>query len=182
MLAFLDFEASSLSDDSYPIEVAWVLEDGTGESYLIRPAPGWTDWRATAEAIHGIERDRLFDEGTPYDQVAARMVEVLSGHDLVASAPTWDGKWMSVLLHAAGLPRQTLKLRDTDEAIAEAIAAILAERMPPDIAEGVKGRVLRALQAADRSAPAHRAMADAVEERTRWLTAVDLARAELSTM
>lgn len=178
MFAFLDFEASSLSEDSYPIEVAWVFEDGTGESYLIRPAPGWTDWRATAEAIHGIERERLFSEGTPHEIVAARMIEALDGHDLLASAPSWDGKWMSVLLRAADKPRHALTVRDTDLAIAETIRAILSERMAEDVAEGVTGRILRALQAADRHAPAHRAMADALEERTRWLTAVELARAE----
>lgn len=178
MLAFLDFEASSLSDDSYPIEIGWVFEDGTGESYLIRPAPGWNDWRATAEAVHGIERSRLFEEGTPHETVAARMVERLTGHDLAASAPSWDGKWMSVLLRAAGLPRHALRLRDTDEVIAESVAAILAERVPPEAAPVIAARVRRALQAAERPAPAHRAMADAAEERSRWLMAVDLARAE----
>jgi hypothetical protein len=38
MRTFLDFEASSLSDESYPVEVAWVFEDGHAESHLIRPA------------------------------------------------------------------------------------------------------------------------------------------------
>lgn len=50
MLVFLDFEASSLSKQSYPIEVAWVFEDGRSEEYLIRPAPIWTDWDSAAEA------------------------------------------------------------------------------------------------------------------------------------
>ena len=40
MLAFVDFEASSLAKDSYPVEVAWVFEDGACEGHLIRPAPG----------------------------------------------------------------------------------------------------------------------------------------------
>ena len=31
------------------------------------------------------------------------MVEVLSGHDLCASAPSWDGKWLSALLRAADI-------------------------------------------------------------------------------
>ena len=38
MIVFLDFEASSLSDDSYPIEVGWAGEDGSTEQHLIRPA------------------------------------------------------------------------------------------------------------------------------------------------
>jgi hypothetical protein len=40
MIVFLDFEASSLARHSYPIEVAWVFEDGASEAHLIRPAPG----------------------------------------------------------------------------------------------------------------------------------------------
>lgn len=50
MLAFLDFEASSLAERSYPIEVGWVFEDGAGEAHLIRSAPEWTDWTIAAEA------------------------------------------------------------------------------------------------------------------------------------
>jgi hypothetical protein len=53
MKVFLDFEASSLSDRSYPVEVAWVFQDGRSESHLIRPATEWTDWDDEAEAIHG---------------------------------------------------------------------------------------------------------------------------------
>jgi len=41
---FLDFEASSLRDSSHSIEVAWSLEDGVVEAYLIKPAWDWSDW------------------------------------------------------------------------------------------------------------------------------------------
>jgi hypothetical protein len=181
MHVFLDFEASSLSDDSYPIEVAWVFEDGRGESYLIHPADGWNDWGATAEAIHGIERARLFSDGTPVETVAARMIAALSGHDLAASAPSWDGKWISVLLRGAGMPRHALRLRDTDEIIRESVAVILSERLPAAAIPDVAGRVMRALENIDRPQPAHRAMADAAAERERWIAACDLAVAERNT-
>ena len=51
----------------------------------------------------------------PHHVLARRMVEVLAGHDLTASAPSWDGKWLSALLRAADIPRHTLRLRDTEE-------------------------------------------------------------------
>src|SRR3954468_14016650 len=79
MIVFLDFEASSLSKHSYPIEVGWVFADGREEAHLIRPAPGWVDWDPRAQAIHGIERAALERDGTPHDQVARRMIEILSG-------------------------------------------------------------------------------------------------------
>lgn len=86
------------------------------ESHLIRPAAQWTDWDYEAEAIYGISRDKLAAEGDPHEVVAARMVEVLGHHELFASAPSWHGKWLSVLLRGAGFPRHALCLRDTDEA------------------------------------------------------------------
>jgi DNA polymerase III epsilon subunit-like protein len=61
-LAFLDFEASSISNKSYPIEVGWVFEDGSGEDFLIRPEQSWTDWSANAQAIHGITKMMLLHE------------------------------------------------------------------------------------------------------------------------
>jgi hypothetical protein len=72
MLVFLDFEASSLSKQSYPIEVAWVFEDGESEEYLIRLAPLWTDWDPAAEAIHHIRRATLLADGTAHDLIAHR--------------------------------------------------------------------------------------------------------------
>src|SRR3954465_931964 len=91
MRVFLDFEASSLADRSYPIEVGWVFEDGRAEAHLIRPAPQWTDWDLEAETLHGIARARLEADGEPHRLVAQRMVEALTGHALYASAPSWDG-------------------------------------------------------------------------------------------
>jgi hypothetical protein len=169
MLVFLDFEASSLARQSYPIEVAWVFEDGASEAHLIRPAPGWDDWDTAAEAIHRIPRATLLAEGMAHDAVARRMVEQLTGHDLTASAPSWDGKWLSVLLRAAGLPRHALRLRDTDEAQREAACRILKDVVAADRLEAEVERIrIQAVAARAGLATAHRALADALEERERW--------------
>jgi hypothetical protein len=170
MLVFVDFEASSLSDRSYPIEVGWVFADGASEAFLIRPAPGWADWDPAAEAIHRISRAELLANGTPHDRVARRMTEALAGHDLRASAPSWDGKWLSALLRAAGLPRHSLRLRDTDEAIAETAREILAAAVPPEALDAAVAEALALARRAGRPGPpAHRALADAEQERSRWL-------------
>ncbi|SEM90019.1 hypothetical protein SAMN05192583_1456 [Sphingomonas gellani] len=176
MRVFLDFEASSLADKSYPIEVGWAWEDGRDEDYLIRPASGWTDWASEAQAIHGIARETLERDGTPHDVVARRMVEVLSGHDLFASAPSWDGKWLSALLRAAGLPRHALRLRDSEDARAETARDILAPVLLQDALGPAVAAVLAQAEA-DRPSgrPAHRALADAVQERAYWLHVRDLA-------
>lgn len=177
MLVFLDFEASSLGKRSYPIEVGWVFEDGRSEAHLIRPAPEWTDWDAQAEAVHHIPRDLLLREGAPHDVVAQRMIEALEGHDLLASAPSWDGKWLSALLRAAGLPRHSLRLRDSDEAMRACAEQILAPVVPADtLAQTVSELLVLTEIRAPGQPPAHRALADAQEERARWLKVGDAAR------
>ena len=170
MLVFLDFEASSLSKHSYPIEVGWVFEDGASEAHLIRPALEWSDWDPASEAIHHIGRDQLERDGTPHDAVAARMVEVLSGHDLYASAPSWDGKWLSTLLRAAGLPRHSLRLRDSGDLLLETAREVLRGRVAAErlVEEATKLVALCEVRGAG-EAPAHRALADAQEERAHWL-------------
>ena len=169
MFVFLDFEASSLGKHGFPIEVAWVFEDGAEETHLIRPAPDWTEWNAAAEAIHRIPRDRLEQEGEPHEAVARRMVECLTGHDLLASAPSWDGKWLSLLLRAAGLPRHALRLRDTEEAWAETARDLLQGVVAPQDLEAEVESLLTLAEVRDDAEPAHRALPDAQAERARWL-------------
>lgn len=176
MLVFLDFEASSLARHSYPIEVAWIFENGTSESHLIRPAPGWEDWDEQAEAIHHIPREQLLREGMPHDVLARRMVEVLAGHDLTASAPSWDGKWLSALLRAADIPRHTLRLRDTEEVQRETARNILEKSIAAEHLEAEVERLRKtAIAALPQAATAHRALADAEAEQRRWLAVRDAA-------
>ncbi|WP_294357500.1 transcriptional regulator [uncultured Sphingomonas sp.] len=177
MLVFLDFEASSLSKRSFPVEVAWVFEDGRSESHLIRPAPLWDDWDDAAEAIHRIGRAELDQHGEDHAAVARRMVAELSGHDLLASAPSWDGKWLSVLLRAAKLPRHSLRLRDSDDAHRDRAHAILSQALSGNALASAVAEVLEQSEPRkEGEAPAHRALADAQEEHARWLAVGRLAR------
>ena len=169
MRIFLDFEASSLSKDSYPIEVGWTGEDGSAENHLIRPAPGWSDWDATAEAVHRITHEQLVADGEPHRQVARRALEALKPHEVFVSAPSWDGKWMSVLLRAAGIPRHALKLGDSDEAFRAAAVEGLRGRIPGAELEGVSVRLISEARRTVTPGPAaHRALADAKAELEIW--------------
>ena len=105
------------------------------------------------------------------------MIEALEGHDLLASAPSWDGKWLSALLRAAGLPRHSLRLRDSDEAMRACAEQILAPVVPADtLAQTVSELLVLTEIRAPGQPPAHRALADAQEERARWLKVGDAAR------
>jgi len=181
-IAFLDFEASSLGKTSYPIEVAWVFSDGASESFLIRPAPAWTDWAPEAEAVHGIPRPQLVREGVPHDWVALHMLTTLRDVPLYASAPSWDGQWLSRLLRASGLPRHALRLKATAEAQRRAILDVLeAGGLPASRRDAVAGQVIASLRqdANADAAPAHRALSDARRECRRWQRARDRAEVAL---
>jgi hypothetical protein len=159
---FLDFEASSLSKDSYPIEVGWVHEDGTGEAHLIRPAPGWTEWDVLAAGVHGISREQLEREGEPHEAVCERLLVLFDQNIVLASAPSWDGHWLSMLLRAAGHPRHLVRLQDSEVAFCAA-----AEPWGGDVAARIEG----AKQAA--RPPGHRALADARREWEIWRALVE---------
>lgn len=165
MIVFLDFEASSLSKKSVPVEVAWVFEDGSSRSFLIKPAPDWTDWSPDAEKIHRISRELLLAEGAPVEEVAKEMTDALSGHALYASAPSWDGKWLSVLLRSAGFPRHALRLAKSDEAF----LAAAREAMGETVSEAeISAFVETIKRQTEPSPPAHRALPDAMLELQRW--------------
>jgi hypothetical protein len=166
LIVFLDFEASRLGKQGFPIEVGWAAESGLEESHLIRPAPGWDEWSADAERVHGISRDRVLRDGTPHDVVARRMLEVLAGHQLFASAPSWDGHWLSRLLRAAGLPRHALRLHDTDEAHRlAALAALEGAGVPAGLRHEFLEKLLGSVHQGPR---AHRALEDAKHELRLW--------------
>ncbi len=170
MIAFLDFEASSLSKHSFPIEVAWVFEDGRSKSRLIKPKAGWIDWSQDAQSIHGISRELLETEGTELNAVAAEMMSELAGHALYASSPSWDGKWLSVLLRGAGVPRHALRLQKSDDLFIEVAAEIMASVNRRLDAEKLVADVITSSEPAQ---PAHRALPDAMLE----LRRLDLVKA-----
>jgi hypothetical protein len=90
---------------------------------------------------------------------------VLAPHRLCASAPSWDGKWLSVLLRAAGLPRHALRLDDTLSVQIEGASAILAPRFGPEEAARL-AREIAEEAAGGFPSPVlpHRALADARRE------------------
>jgi len=164
---FLDFEASSLSKQSYPIEVGWMHEDGTGEAHFIRPARDWTEWDVSAEAVHHISRQMLATEGEPHRQVCTRMLALFETGTVLASAPSWDGHWLSMLLRASGLPRHLHRLQDTEVAFLEAARAKTADETQ------AAAMIASARAKIDAQVAGHRAEADARREWSIWRTIVE---------
>jgi hypothetical protein len=114
---FADFEASSLSSDSYPIEVAWNIGQDI-ESHLINPycIESWTDWDPVAQAVHGLSRNYLSTHGEHPTSVAERMNQVLSGQSIYFDGMPHDQWWMDELFAAAEIKRQ-FKVSDAQSVI-----------------------------------------------------------------
>lgn len=160
-----------------------MFEDGTADSHLILPVPNWTDWDDKAEVVHGISRAALLSEGEPVATVAAEMMQTLSGHELFASAPSWDGKWLSALLRAGGQPRHGLRLRDTEETQRKIAQQILVEAVPShELGRLIERIVTRCEEQRDLLPTAHCAMADAQAELTQWLAVAASAREEVDAI
>ena len=102
--ATLDFEASSLSQESWPIEVvlSW-LAGGEVRTWstLIRPAADWklSDWAPQSAAVHGIALEEL-DDAPAAHRVAGDLLECLGGKVLVSDAPEFETRWLIRLMKA----------------------------------------------------------------------------------
>ncbi|NKI93556.1 hypothetical protein [Rhizobacter sp. SG703] len=101
--AILDIEASGFGRDSYPIEVGYVLPDGSSFCSLIRPARHWTHWDPAAEQVHQIHRETLLVHGRPVTEVAQWLNDQLHGLTLYSDGWAHDYPWLGALYEEAGL-------------------------------------------------------------------------------
>lgn len=101
--AIIDIEASGFGRGSYPIEVGIAFASGDVKSFLIKPADTWTHWSEEAEQIHGISRQRLFEEGQSPRAIALQLNELLKGMVLYSDAWGFDSSWVARLFDEAGL-------------------------------------------------------------------------------
>ena len=115
VLATLDFEASSLGEDGYPIEVACVIgtwsEPAVRFSSLIQPRREWArgkGWSKASAAIHGIAREDLA-HGMDADAVCVILNELLSGFVVTVDGGSYDRFWLERLY---GLLAPTFELDD----------------------------------------------------------------------
>lgn len=136
----IDFEASCLPRHgrSFPIEVGLAGRDGA-RSWLIRPHPDWSgwDWTAEAEALHGLSRARIEQDGLPAHVVLDQLADAVGGRRVVADSLI-DPYWLDTLAAAAGRAAPfaidhvatLLDERQVDEAQISAAVRIADQRCP----------------------------------------------------
>lgn len=134
---FVDFEASGIAPDSYPIEIAVVSTDFEYQA-LIRPVYYWTHWSFDAQDMHGISRETLLAYGLEPSFIAAELNATFNGAKLCSDSPQ-DGFWLDTLYEAAGiepsfflLPLEGFVGRPAADEIYRLISSKHAHRALPD--------------------------------------------------
>ena len=95
----IDVEASGFGPFSYPIEIGVALESGDKYCSLVSPAPDWTHWDPSAEAVHRIPRDILREHGKPARHVALELNDLLHGGTVYTDGWVVDKPWLIKLFH-----------------------------------------------------------------------------------
>ena len=162
---FIDFEASGLGPESWPIEIGFAGVNGVDfacSSKLIRPDPSWDEggWDPISAEVHGIPREDL-DRAEAADLVAAWAVERTGARHLISDAPDFDQRWLDRLLDAGwNLPE--LRLLDFDQAAATAFDMDGLRRVYAELDRPYEG--------------AHRAGPDALRLARAWAAGLGRAR------
>ena len=142
----LSMEASGTGPGSYPIEVGFVLPDGTSYCTLIRPPPHWTHWDTRVERSHRIARETTVLHGRDVAEVARQLNSRLAGRTLYCDGATDARTWLELLFDAAG-GRPAFSLED--------LRVLLSDR------EAAFWHVVRQQVATEMRLQRHRASADA---------------------
>ncbi|WP_408602004.1 hypothetical protein [Pseudomonas sp. PLMAX] len=143
---FIDFEASGMAPDSYPIEVAVVYPGGQFQT-LLRPVPYWDHWSHDAEDMHGIGREQLFCEGRLPLEVAVEMNELFEGKTLCSDNPV-DCFWLDVLYEAAGI-EPTFSVQPLEAFVGREAASEILTGLPIAKAHRALGDALACATAVD---------------------------------
>lgn len=117
----IDIEASGFGRGSYPIEVGFVLPDGSAWCTLIHPDHDWTHWDEHAERMHGISRELLARHGRRPREVAAELNARLADRAVYCDNWAHDYAWLARLFDAAAA-RPTFRLRHLRELLSESAA------------------------------------------------------------
>jgi hypothetical protein len=114
----LDIEASGFGRGSYPIEIGFVLPDGTAYCTLIVPDDSWTHWDGDAERVHGISRSLLQRHGRSAREVAVELNHRLAGRTVYCDNWAHDYTWLARLFETAAV-NPSFKLRHLRELMTE---------------------------------------------------------------
>lgn len=104
-LNIIDFEASSLSGRSYPIQVGVVMNDGREYMAYIKPISKWIDWNPLSEKIHNISRDYIESYGEEAINVAHELNNLIGTDTVFCDGGVYDFHWCNALYNGVNIKR-----------------------------------------------------------------------------
>ncbi|MET0382019.1 MAG: hypothetical protein ABW032_01215 [Burkholderiaceae bacterium] len=122
----MDIEASGFGRGSYPIEIGFVLPDGTAYCTLIQPDETWTHWDSGAQRMHGIPRALLLSHGRCAAEVAGELNRRLAGRSVYSDNWAHDYTWLARLFESAAV-RPKFQLRHLRELLSEVDTLVFDE-------------------------------------------------------
>ncbi len=104
-IVFLDFEASSLGDESWPVEVGYAGACGLEDAFYLSRHSDWSmeHWDRNSATIHGISLADLDEFGVEPAVAIDRLAE-LGNAVVVSDAPEFENHWLRRISAAAGRP------------------------------------------------------------------------------
>ncbi|MEJ0023590.1 MAG: hypothetical protein WDN76_09305 [Alphaproteobacteria bacterium] len=105
-IVFLDFEASSLSPESWPVEVGYAGACGAEDAFLLSRHREWSMeyWDRNSANLHGISLADLDEFGVPAEAAIDRLAKKLGNAIVVSDAPDFENHWLRRISTAAGKP------------------------------------------------------------------------------
>ena len=98
----IDIEASGFGRGSYPIEIGVADQHGQTFNFLVKPLTQWQHWDDSAQAIHGISRDSLLQQGMDIGEIADQLNQLFAGKILYTDGWSFDSSWLGLLFHESG--------------------------------------------------------------------------------
>jgi hypothetical protein len=105
-IVFLDFEASSLDAESWPVEVGYAGACGAEDAFLLSRHGEWSmeHWDRNSANLHGISPADLDEFGIAPEAAIDRLAAKLGGAIVVSDAPEFENHWLRRISAAAGRP------------------------------------------------------------------------------
>lgn len=157
-LIVIDFEASALETDAFPIEVGIAIADTrTSEpvvwSTLIKPEPSWNmdqKWDPDAQRLHRIKRWDLSKGLTARKAMDGLNERLPEGATVWCDGGYYDQVWLATLAKAADIVtsftlRDVTSILHSEPKIQRDYAAYLTETKPPHRAGPDAKRIIKAL-------------------------------------
>ena len=132
--AILDIEASGFGRGSYPIEVGFVLPDGSSYCSLIRPPAHWTHWDPGAAELHHITLEQLVEHGKTPAEVATMLNHHLKGRVVYSDGWANDYSWLARLFDEVDIT-PTFRLENLRKVLNEDEAAMWHQTRDSVLAE-----------------------------------------------